>query len=91
MWTYQPPLRDIHFVLNEWLDARSVWQGIAEFADFDTDTVQQIVEGAAQFAAQVLAPTNSGGDLTGCRYENGVVTTPNGYREAYSAYVEGGW
>lgn len=91
MWTYQPPLRDIQFVLNEWLDVRSVWQGIAEFADFDADTVQQVLNAAAQFAAQVLAPTNSSGDLAGCRYENGVVTTPSGYREAYSAYVEGGW
>lgn len=91
MWTYQPPLRDIQFVLNEWLDASSMWQGIAEFADFDTDTVQQILEGAAQFSSEVLAPTNSCGDLAGCRYENGVVTTPGGYREAYNAYVEGGW
>jgi len=91
MWTYRAPLRDIEFVINEWLHAQAEWETIPNFAELDQDTVEQIVTSAGQFAAEVVAPINSPGDIEGCHYDNGKVTTPKHYRETYQAYVEAGW
>jgi hypothetical protein len=83
MWTYQAPLRDVEFVINEWLNAPADWRLIPSFAELDADSIEQILNGAAQFAGEVLAPVNSPGDAEGCHYTDGAVITPRGYREAY--------
>ena len=54
-------------------------------------TSRQILEEAGKFAATVLAPINGPADLEGCRWRDGEVSTPAGYREAYRGFVEGGW
>lgn len=91
MWTYRAPLRDIEFVIKEWLNAQSDWKDIPNFAELDQDTIEQILSSAGQFTAEVLAPINSPGDIEGCHYADGKVITPKGYRETYQAYVEAGW
>ncbi|MBL4792459.1 acyl-CoA dehydrogenase [Citromicrobium bathyomarinum] len=71
--------------------------GIAElaqserFAAAEPDLVEAIVEGVGQFAAGEWAPLNRKGDLEGAKLENGVVRLPDGFEQAYQAYVDQGW
>jgi alkylation response protein AidB-like acyl-CoA dehydrogenase len=91
MWTYEAPLRDMQFVMEDVLGAPQSWGAIPALADLDAETARQILEEAGKFTSGVLAPTNGPGDLEGCHWQNGAVTTPKGYPEAYRAFVEGGW
>src|SRR5690606_24499310 len=91
MTAYVPPLRDLQFVMETVLDLPADWARMPAFADLDAATARQVVEEAGRFAAEVLAPINGPADLQGCTYANGEVTTPDGFREAYRAFVEGGW
>jgi alkylation response protein AidB-like acyl-CoA dehydrogenase len=90
MQTYQAPLRDMRFVLHELFgtDTLAALPGCAEMTPELTDS---ILEEAAKLAQEVLAPLNASGDAEGCHYENGVVRTPRGFREAYTAFRKGGW
>ena len=90
MTDYTPPLRDLQFVLDELvgLDTIATLPGWGEIGSED---VAAILDQAGRFAADVLAPLNRVGDEAGCTLENGVVTTPAGFKEAYGAFVEGGW
>lgn len=90
-YQYAPPVRDMIFVIEEWLDAPATWQQIPDWADLDISTVQQVLEEAARFVAEQLAPLNGVGDVEGCRLENGEVTMPAGFAESYRAFAEGGW
>ncbi len=91
MWTYNALLRDMHFVIEEVLQAPSAWAQTPAFKDLDADTSRQILEEAGKFANGVLAPINSAADLEGCKWVDGNVTTPQGYPAVYKAYVDGGW
>ncbi len=91
MWTYAPPLRDIRFVMQDVLRAADGWREMPAFAELDAGTAGQVLEEAGKFASGILAPINSAADLQGCTWRDGAVTTPDGYREAYRAYVDGGW
>ncbi|MCC8395720.1 acyl-CoA dehydrogenase [Paraburkholderia sp. MMS20-SJTR3] len=89
--SYRAPLRDMRFVIDEWLDAATVWRNVPDWADLDAATAVQILEEAARFVTEQVAPLNSSGDLEGCRFEGGEVTMPAGFRDSYRAYVDGGW
>ena len=92
MWHYDAPLRDMLFVIEHVLDAPASWARCPALADCDIDTTRQVLDEAARFASEVLAPTNGPGDLEGCTLRSdGSVATPTGYREAYRAFVDGGW
>lgn len=91
MWHYQAPLRDMRFVIEEWLAAPADWQRMPAFAALDVELAAQVVEEAGRFAGGVLAPLNASGDRQGCRFDNGRVTTPDGFPAAYQAFVDGGW
>ena len=91
MGSYVPPLRDIQFVLHELLDVESTFKKLPNYAEIDVDTVNAVVEEAGKFAANVLFPLNQSGDSEGCHWNDTVVTTPKGYKEAYQQYVEAGW
>ena len=91
-WDYLAPLADMRFVMERVLHAPTSWAKCAPFAELDLDTVDAVLEEASKFAAGVLLPINAQGDTDGCvRDEAGQVRTPPGYREAYQAYVDGGW
>ena len=90
-YRYIPPVRDMMFVIADWLDAEANWREIPAWSDLDIKTVQQVLEEAARFVAERIAPLNTTGDVEGCRFEGGVVTMPSGFRESYRAYVDGGW
>lgn len=91
MWSYQAPLRDMQFVLEHWLQAPDVWRRTPAFEALDLPLAVQVVEEAARFSQGVLAPLNSPGDRQGCHWQAGHVTTPDGFADAYRAYVDGGW
>jgi len=91
MYSYTPPLRDMRFVIEDVLQAPTGWAAMPDFAEIDADTARAVLDEAGKFAAEVLAPINAAADLQGCRWHDGAVSTPAGYREAYAAYVAGGW
>ena len=89
---YNPPLRDIQFVIHELLNADKAFATLPAFKDVDKDTINQIIEEAGKFATEIAFPLNQVGDKEGCtRHENGSVTTPAGFKGAYQQYVESGW
>ena len=88
---WKAPLRDMQFVLQHWLRVDQSWPQLAAYADVDLDLAVQVLEEAARFSEQVLAPLNASGDRQGCRLEQGEVRTPDGFPAAYRAFVEGGW
>lgn len=89
MQIYKAPLRDMRFVLGE-MHAIEDFAALG-FEDVGNELVETILEEAAKFCEGVLLPLNVSGDLEGCHYENGVVRTPKGFREAYAQFREGGW
>ncbi len=92
MAEYQAPLRDMRFVLSEVFEADKLWASMAGTRDtVDPDTAEAILEEAAKLSSSLLAPLNRSGDEEGCSWNNGVVTTPKGFKEAYQTYIEGGW
>lgn len=91
MWHYAPPLRDMRFVIDEVLEAPRLWATMPAFDGLDAGTAAEVLAQAGRFAAEVLAPLNGPGDAVGCRWQDGEVRTPPGYREAYQAFVDGGW
>ena len=91
MWQYIAPLREMRFVSERVLEAPASWRTCAAFTDLDIETTEAVLEEAARFASEKLLPINARGDAQGCTLEAGQVRTPDGYREAYRAFVEGGW
>ncbi len=89
--SYQPPVREHRFLLRDVLNIAQ-YADLPAFADASDDTVDQILEEAARFNAEVLAPLNAVGDKQGCVWKSdNTVTTPDGFKEAYRALVDGGW
>lgn len=91
MTTYSAPLADMKFVLDEFCDLPSI-MALPQFADLDPSMVPDLLEEAARFFEERFAPLNAVGDAVGShRNDDGTVTTPSGFKEAYSAYVDAGW
>ncbi|MCE2985974.1 MAG: acyl-CoA dehydrogenase C-terminal domain-containing protein [Burkholderiales bacterium] len=90
---YHAPLRDMQFVLHEVLKVQDEFQHMPRFAEVDADTVNAVLEQGAKFCEQVIFPLNKPGDEQGCQHDKNTqaVTTPEGFRQAYQQYIEGGW
>ena len=91
MYDYQPPLRDMQFILSELagLDDIARLPGCEEAS---ADVIGAVLEEAGRFAAGVLAPLNRAGDEQGCRLlEGGRVATPEGWQQAYAQFCAAGW
>ena len=87
---YTPPLAEIRFVLGELCDLGGLGR-LPGYEAATPDVVDAVLEEAGRFAANELSPLNQVGDQQGCRLENGVVRTPDGFAAAYRAFVAGGW
>ncbi|MEO0461822.1 MAG: acyl-CoA dehydrogenase C-terminal domain-containing protein [Pseudomonadota bacterium] len=91
MPTYTAPTRETRFILNEMLDLAS-YGNLPGFENATQDMIDTVVNEAGKFCSEVLAPLNQIGDEQGCtRHEDGSVTTPDGFKEAYEQLVESGW
>ena len=92
MTTYSAPLRDMRFVLHDVFNAPALWARLPALAErIDADTADAILEEAAKVTGQLIAPLSRNGDEQGVRFTAGEVTTPDGFREAWHTYREGGW
>ncbi|TEA76810.1 acyl-CoA dehydrogenase C-terminal domain-containing protein [Allopusillimonas ginsengisoli] len=87
---YTAPLRDMRFVLHELHNSADLAQ-LPGFEDMTADLIDPVLEEAGKFASEVLQPLNQRGDEEGCRYEDGQVYTPQGFKQAYDQFAEGGW
>ena len=91
MPTYTAPTRDARFIVNELLDLPS-YGNLPGFESATPDMIDTVINEAGKFCSEVLAPLNQVGDEQGCtRHEDGSVTTPDGFKEAFDQYVESGW
>lgn len=90
MPTYKAPLEDIRFVLNEVIDAASL-TSLPGYAEATPEANDSILEAAGQVCEEVLFPLNQSGDSEGCKFDNGKVTTPAGFKDAYKMFRESGW
>lgn len=91
MWTYQPAIREMRFVIQKILKAQNDWKNIPAFSELDAELADQVIDEAAKYATEILAPTNANGDIEGCHWSPEGVKTPKGYPEAYKAFCDGGW
>ena len=96
MAVYQAPLRDMQFVLHELFAAEARWASMPATQGVTTDLADAILAEAAKFAEQVLFRLNRSADEEGCRLDRdekgrGVVSTPQGFREAFRQFADGGW
>ncbi|MEB0025863.1 acyl-CoA dehydrogenase C-terminal domain-containing protein [Pseudomonas sp. MH9.2] len=92
MADYKAPLRDMRFVLNEVFEVATLWAQLPALAEtVDADTVEAILEEAGKVTSKSIAPLSRSGDEEGCHWNDGVVTTPAGFPEAYQTYADGGW
>lgn len=88
--TYRVPLNDILLSLDHGAGLKdAIAKGL--YRDFDADTTSAVLEEAAKFAQDILAPLNRAGDKTGVRFDSGKVTTVPGWKEAYKSWTDGGW
>ncbi|MBL8531672.1 MAG: acyl-CoA dehydrogenase C-terminal domain-containing protein [Hyphomonadaceae bacterium] len=91
MPSYTAPLREYRFLLKDVLDIER-YSNLPGFADAPMDLIDQVLEEGAKFCEGVLAPLNKVGDEHGCtRHEDGSVTTPPGFKDAYKQLVDAGW
>lgn len=90
MPTYKAPLDDIRFLLN---DVHNVAQlaALPGYAEATPDVIEAVLIEGAKICETVLFPLNQSGDTEGVHYENGVVKTPSGFKDAYTQYTAGGW
>ena len=90
MATYKAPLRDMQFVMYELMNADKL-PDLPGYEEATRDLVDPILEEAGKISEEVLFPINRSGDEEGCTWEDGKVTTPSGFKEAYNTFREGGW
>ncbi|MBD8529679.1 MULTISPECIES: acyl-CoA dehydrogenase C-terminal domain-containing protein [unclassified Massilia] len=93
MGQYVAPIRDMQFVLHEFLNVTEEFKNLPAYQEIDADIINQVLEEGAKFTQEVLFPLNHSGDREGCHFDAATktVTTPKGFKEAYKQYVDGGW
>ena len=90
MTDYNAPLKDMLFNIHQLSGLDRVLK-LDRFADFDNDVIDQVVEEAGKFAAEVLSPLNIPGDEAGCKVVDQGVISPPGFADAYKQFIENGW
>ena len=86
---YSAPVKDIKFILQNVLKIHD--SDIPGYGELDNEYLNAILEEASKISSEVLAPLNAIGDKHGCSFENGIVYTPPGFKEAFNQLKDGGW
>ena len=90
MPVYRAPVDDYRFIIKDLLELEKQ-RDLPQFGELTGDLLDDVLNGAGKICEEVLQPLNQSGDEEGCHFENGVVRTPKGFKEAYKQYAEGGW
>jgi len=90
MQIYKAPLNDIKFLLNNFLEL-PINKSILSNSDLDISDLEMVIDEAAKICEETLLPLNQSGDLEGCSFDKGKVTTPKGFKEAYKNFSQNGW
>jgi hypothetical protein len=91
MLTYKAPIADIKFLIEDVFNYYKHYKQHKDYEEASPDLVDAIIEECAKFSENELLPLYQSGDKEGCHFEQGKVTTPTGYKEAYQQYIAGGW
>jgi alkylation response protein AidB-like acyl-CoA dehydrogenase len=96
MAQYIAPIRDMQFVMHEMLNVEATLKTLPEHADTNRELIDQVLEEGGKFCSDVLFPINRSGDEEGCHFSvgadgHGVVTTPAGFKDAWTKFVAAGW
>lgn len=90
MADFKAPIQEMSFVINDLLDINSL-TAIPDFAEATPELLDAVIEEGGKFASEVIAPTNRLGDIEHSKANDGVVTTPDSFKEAYKLFVESAW
>ena len=91
MPVYKAPLKETRFLLHEVFNYEREVASLPGYGEATADVVDAVLAEAAKLCENELQPLNLPGDKEGCTYENGVVRTPKGFKEAYETFRAGGW
>ncbi len=91
MPSYTAPLRDMRFVAHELFGAADTLTALPGYEEASAELIDAVLEECGKLCEGVLAPINQSGDEEGCHFNDGEVTTPKGFKEAYKQFAEGGW
>lgn len=91
MAVYKAPLDDMRFVLNDVFAAEQVWASMPATAEVTRDLADAVLEEAGKMVEGVMLPINRSGDEEGCQWQDGVVTAPAGFKQAFRTMAENGW
>jgi len=91
MTEYKAPVEDIKFVMEDLLDIYNHYQDYPNYQETTPDVVDMVFNECAKLCETELAPLNQSGDKEGCHWQDGKVTSPKGFKEAYQKYIDGGW
>ncbi len=91
MTSYKAPIADIQFVTEEVFGYSKHYQSYSDYTEATPELIEMIMSECAKFCESELAPLYQSGDKEGCHFDNGNVTTPKGFKEAYNLFTQGGW
>ncbi len=91
MTFYQAPLEDMRFLINEVWTVSETLNLLPMYQEINSDIIDAVLTEAGKIASNVLHPINQQGDEEGCQFNQGQVTVPNGFKNAYKTVAEGGW
>jgi len=91
MTIYNAPIEDIKFITEDLLDIYNHYKKYPDYDEATPELVDMVITECAKFCETELAPLNQSGDKEGCHWQDGKVTTPAGFKEAYRKYIDGGW
>ena len=83
--------RDADFLMNDVFDIQENWSQIEAYQELSPDLVKAVIAEGGRLASEVMAPLNEVGDQYGCELKDGEVTTPHGFKEAFTELTQGGW
>ena len=86
MQVYKAPLKDMKFILRDFLNSGST-DILFNKSEIELSDLEMVLDEAAKLCEEILLPINQSGDAEGCSFDKGKVTTPKGFKEAYKSFI----